>query len=146
MLEAAHELRHVAQNPVLRFEPILQFAFEVGHEPSGFSRSLRFEVVEELVGQVCVLSQHVVQVAQPFNPQPFLFRDVCVHLVALRFNFLVDLELVRNSDFLFLHQSVRDALQLGPHRSQLVGMVLSAVLLLLNQSRFKFIPVDIIPV
>ena len=68
LLEAAHELRHVAQHFVLVCKTIAHFALKVIHERVSLGRGLLLKVLQELVGHVRALCKHVIQVAKPVLP------------------------------------------------------------------------------
>ena len=140
LLEAADELRHVAEHFVLVRETIAHFALQVIHERVGLRRGLLLEVLQELVGHVRALSQHVVQVAEAVFSRLLLVLDVSVHLLAFSVDVGYYLAFVGDSSLLLFNKAVGDAFDLCTDRVESIIMILDPVLLLLNERCLEFIP------
>jgi hypothetical protein len=121
-------------------QTVRKFTLKIVKEVIRLISRIRLKVVQELVSQISILSQHIVQVSQPFLPRFTLIIDLLVHLIALVVNIGHDLLLVRDTRLFLLDQPILDALKLSAHRVQVVIMVLYTVFALLVKHFFEVIP------
>ena len=77
---------------------------------------VRFEVVQKLVSQISVLSQHVIKVSQAFLTRLSLIVNFLVHLIAFIINVRHNLFFIGSTGLLFFNQTVFDAFQLHSDR------------------------------
>ena len=121
-------------------ETIAHFALEVIHERVSLRRRLLLEVLQELVGHVRALCQHVIKVAEPVLSRLLLVLDVSVHLLAFSVDIGHYLAFVGDSSLLLFDKAVGDALDLRTYRVESIVVILDPVLLLLNERSLEFIP------
>ena len=121
-------------------QTVRKFTLKVVEEVVCLIGRIRLEVVQELVSQICVLSQHIVKVLQPFLSRFTFIVNLFVHLIALVVNISHDLLLVGNPRLFLLHQPIFDPLKLSTDRVQVVVMVLYTVFALLVQHLLEMVP------
>ena len=123
-------------------QTVAEFILEVVKERVGRVSGVIFKVVQELICQVSVLSEHVIEVSKAFLARLTLIVNLLMHLVALVVNIRDNLFFISYSSLLFLDQTVLDSLKLCSDGVEVVIMVFSPVYSFCFNQFFKVIPVN----